>query len=768
MASGLLSPPEPQIDPPTVAASSGDAALLKQLLARLRTRIRRYVVVQGTAHVLISLGLLFWLLLGIDWFFEPPVWVRGLLGVLALAASGTVLFRNLLRPACRPLPDRSMAVLIERRYPQFADSLVTSVEMEQTSAESAELYTHLLERTRAKAASHVDEVDLDRILDYQPLVHHMAMALVLTVSVAAFALAAPETWATWARRSLAFSEELYPRRTRLTVEGFENGRLKVPRGSDVPIRVQADMSMVVPSVVELRYRTPEGGSRREAMSREGEADPEKDAYQNYAYTFTSVPSHRLFDVIGGDAIIRDLVLEVVDSPTLTQMTLLCEFPEYTELLSREIPVTGLMQVPEGTQITILATANKPLQWVRIDHPQSTPAEPGTDSLGEPLAEINFGNEPQQEFRYELGPLMEDQTLLFALQDTDNILSREPVRLTLTATADRVPQLSVRPTGIGRAITPRARLPFQGDIQDDYALTRGWFEYTIDTAEPQELSLATRIAGRAKAPIDEVFEVAALELTPGQRLQIAVKAEDNDTQEPVVHGVGASERFTLDIVTPEQLRALLESQELNLRRRFEQILSEVTDTRDSLVGLDLSGLTADSSTQATTDAEPPDADPESTTAEQRQSVIQLRLQRALQNSRKSASETSGVASGFDDIRLELINNRVDSEELLLRLENGISVPLHRVAEEMFPAWERELAALNEAFLAGQVRNELLVNAVMQGDEVVLEMERILEQMLELETFNELLELLRTVINSQDELNEQTEQQRKQDLRDLLED
>ena len=38
---------------------------------------------------------------------------------------------------------------------------------------------------------------------------------------------------------------------------------------------------------------------------------------------------------------------------------------------------------------------------------------------------------------------------------------------------------------------------------------------------------------------------------------------------------------LDVVTPEQLRALLESRELVLRQRFESIMREMTETRDLL-------------------------------------------------------------------------------------------------------------------------------------------------------------------------------------------
>ena len=47
-------------------------------------------------------------------------------------------------------------------------------------------------------------------------------------------------------------------------------------------------------------------------------------------------------------------------------------------------------------------------------------------------------------------------------------------------------------------------------------------------------------------------------------------------------VGTSERWLLDVVTPEQLRAMLEAREVVLRWRFKAIVEEVTQTRDVLL------------------------------------------------------------------------------------------------------------------------------------------------------------------------------------------
>ena len=95
-------------------------------------------------------------------------------------------------------------------------------------------------------------------------------------------------------------------------------------------------------------------------------DPATDRFQRYAHTFRGVLGDIEFDLIGGDAVVEGLRVEVVDSPTLVEMTLECKYPEYMERPERTLPAASLMQIPQGTLVTVRAAANKRLVGVRID------------------------------------------------------------------------------------------------------------------------------------------------------------------------------------------------------------------------------------------------------------------------------------------------------------------------------------------------------------------------------------------------------------------
>lgn len=765
----------PNTSPRPAAAPIGLPDAVQSLIERLRGRIRSYLLVQGLAVTAVCLGLLFWATLAFDWLFEPPVAVRAIVMFFAAWFVMAVVWNLVIRPLRHPLEDRSLALMLERRYGRFHDGLITVVELSGEPAHRSVFNQAMLAHTSEQARRCAGGVDLDQMFDPAPRRRDVGIAGSVLLSLLILAVLWPSAYGMWGRRMVAFSSVPWPRDTRLVIEGFENGVAKVARGGDLDVVVLADTSGAVPRTVQLRYRVEDGLRRRVNMSREGDALTGGEAYQRFNHPFQDVLSPIRFDVYGGDARLRDLRVEVVESPTLTELEVDCQFPEYLAMSPRTLPVAGAVEVPQGTLVVLRGLANKDLVRIRVD----PPADQAADAVPASIIQLPDEDDPRR-FLLDLGRLDEDRVLLFTLYDTDGIESLEPLRLVLLAMPDKPPALSVRPVGIGSAITPRARIPFAGEIRDDYALDRCWFEYTAGDAEPREQQFAAATRGRPEHGVDETFEASDLGLSPGEQLSLWLKAKDNYA-EGDRENIGSSERFLLDVVTPEALLAMLASRELNLRRRFESLIAEVTETRDSLArfaqesaapageedaekdGEESATPNDDDEADAVDDATDDDED----TATERLGVERLRVDRALQNTRKNASETSGLAESFADIEAELVNNRVDTEELRQRLEIGIIQPLELIADPMFPELERRLEALQAAIGQRDATRTASAAAQRQADEILTTMHGVLEKMLELETFNELLELLREIIDAQDRVNEKTRDLRRQQLRDFLE-
>jgi hypothetical protein len=765
------------------------------------------------------LGLAFWISLAIDYAFEPAQAVRlAILAAVALAAVGVLVHLIFLR-AFVPMSNSNMAMVLERRFSKFDDSLLTAVVLTGRDLDPAKCNPSMLARTCREAAERVGGVELRRVFNPLPLCLSAGSALLLAVAIAVFAVFLPDVLGTWARRSLLLADELWPRNTRLEIDGFKNGLEKVAKGGDLTIFVKADTQFPkIPQKVEIRYQIEGGTSGRKNMDRQRLADPEKDPFQVYSYTFKGISGDIYFHVVGGDDRVpgrdderakqrgdnhpQDLKIEKVENPRIASIVLDCRYPAYMRRKDRTLPASGEIRLPVGTQVTLRARANKELVRVQVD--RRIEIDSSGNELRMPVQTIEAKQLTGQRrfFEYRLGTLRENTRLLFTLSDTDKIRSREPDQLKLAALPDEPPHLEVRLDGIGTAITPEARLPVLGQITDDYGLEKVWAEAALD----QEPLPAQTLAALRKQPTshtltDVGIEVRDLKVAPGQKLLLSIKAADlydlKDLQGLAVlcalcgacdafdlydqydlfdldrqPNVGASERWLLDVVTADQLRAMLEARELVLRQRFERIMQEVAESRDLLAKIEFgapTGKKTDEKAPKSKGAEPEDKELEES---EEVSPLEMRVgraQQALQGSRKNAQETAGVADSFDDIRKQLINNRIDTEELKKRLEDGIAKPLHKIADEMFPELDQRLEKLLEVVSDPQRGPKERDRAYQQADDILVAMRQVLDRMIELEDFNQAVEMLRTIIKLQDAIDDLTKQRQKETIRkDLKED
>jgi hypothetical protein len=141
---------------------------------------------------------------------------------------------------------------------------------------------------------------------------------------------------------------------------------------------------------------------------------------------------------------------------------------------------------------------------------------------------------------------------------------------------------------------------------------------------------------------------------------------------------------------------------------------------------------------------------------------------LQNVVQSADEVEGVAEAFDDLGEQLTNNRIDNPDLKSRLREQIARPLHQIASERMPKLTAQLKLVEENIDDAAQGEAELAKSIALADEILVEMKHVLDRMLELETYNEVVALLRDIITDQNEINRQTIERHREKLRGLFED
>ncbi len=776
------------------------SADLRLLLARLRRRIRVYVWIEGMALALLWLGATFWVGLAIDYLpvlmgaGEMPRGARLVLLAVIVGTLAYLLYRWVFLRAFARLSDPSMAILLERRFRRFRDGLVTTVELSQRPDHAREFSREMLRRTGREASAQARGVRVGEVLRLAPLLTKAALALAVLAPIGLLYAWNAQAVLIWAERLYLLGDRPWPRATQIQVVGVQiehtaasdgavtwselipfdaNREIKVAKGTSTLLRVQADATKVIPEYCTVYYQTEEGDRGSVNMQKLGRI---RDGYQTYTFDgkpLRGILSSMAFDVRGYDHRVRDYRLTVVPSPAIVQTRLECVFPPYmvderlSSWLPRTVDLASGTQLPNGTRITLHARTNKDLTRVEIRDPQAPQAA---------VQEIAGRGGDPREIEYVIEKLTGDLALEFTLHDTDGVTSDPPIRVLIAGIEDQPPVVAATLRGIGTAITPDAVLPAQGKITDDYEVDTAWFDVVINDHEPVRFPFDLAETGQVSAALDLRARRAAdplLVLQPKDKLAVTLMASDK-CDLSAAPNVGSGDRYQLDVVTPDQLLAMLERRELGLRRRLEQIIDELGEMRDSVSRV----KRAAAGTRATdlednldaADAPPGaqvPADQAPERAEQReQSLRALRTQRAMVQSQKSAQEVLGVAASFDDIREELINNRVDSEDRKVRLQEQIADPLRRIGQTLFPQLEADLKDLEQK-LADPVASDQAVDAaVQQADQILLELDRVLQKMLELETFNELMNIVRSLIEDQQQLIDKTKKAQTDEALELL--
>ena len=543
---------------------------------------------------------------------------------------------------------------------------------------------------------------------------------------------------------------------------------KVARGADVDLRVRADANREVPEIVDLRTKPARGGPwRTERMGIRGGVT---DGAQAFGHLLKGVGEDLDVEIRGGDARLRGLRLMVVDAPALSSLEAVATLPEYLGGGTRFLPPSRVLQVPSGSNVTLRFQATKALRAatvVAIDDGAETPLSETIDAPVGPAASAADG----KTIAVELAAVDGERTLVARFTDTDGLDNREPISVVVSAVPDEAPQVAVRMRGISTAVTPQARIPLVGVLSDDHALAEASARVVVKDGATASLPVARLKAGVPVVELTddapEVVELEPLALAPGAALSVQLVARDGCTLGGGPNE-GTSDAWSLDVVTPEALMAMLEAREILLRRRFESVVSDLALARERLAaGLEGSAVVGNGAGEGggvgeeVGDGIAPDVvgdEGESHLGDPVAEGWPLESGRLAESASRAAGETGEIARDFLAIRGELDNNRMLTAELEGRLVGQIASPLAAIAADDLPG------------LATAVRSAAATDRgaiIARADVVLARMRTVLDKMMELESYNEVIELLRGVIRTQEEIRSETLRRQRQRAKEALE-
>jgi hypothetical protein len=470
--------------------------------------------------------------------------------------------------------------------------------------------------------------------------------------------------------------------------------------------------------LSIQYETTAGTSRSGNFTRyEG---------SRFRYELPPVEEPLEFTVTGGDDWLGPVRVEPIDRPAIENLKIVAIHTAHgrkEELTLADID--GQLRFLPDTQLMLSVTGDIPLEGAEIVA-KSGPAPVLT----------------QQDDRTYVARWQMAETLAWeiTLVGRDGRLSSKPYSLSIGLLEDREPRVSIRSSGVGRRITPQARVPLTLRVLDDFGVMAAAVELVqsilnIEQPEttthrvdlempPDNPSGATLTEWDAKTTL----AVTQFDLKPGMMLRIRGTAMDNCARGSQT---GASRWLTFQIVTPEELFYEILMRQREQRAKFRAALEH---SESQLEALDTLAVTQ-------------------------------KMAGVLRTHQVVARQVWQIAARLDATLEETTLNDLGSPQARELLQTAIITPMRTLYEETM---SRQRTVLSNVTVNGRIDEGRLAEARGLQSETVEEMREILQQMAQWESFVDVLNQVRQIMNLQQDVLDSTEKLREQKTQDLFDD
>ncbi len=706
-------------------------------LSQLRSQMTRWFLVDGLSRVL-------WLIIGlcvldlpIDWYFHMDKPQRVVMLALIGAAVAWLVWWRLVRPLSVEVSDDALCLQVEKGNKQLSEGLISALQFARMPDVAARGMSPMLVRqTVLYGTQAARNVNFGSVLDakqFQVNVGLVVIALACVVGAGVGMAVKGSFLNTWFNRNVLLGDKLWPQKTYLDVKRVKDGKVKFPRGEDWTqvVEVTPD-SEVVPENVYIDFRHSRGPSVQSMKKT-------PDRPREFETVFSNVIEEFEFRARGGDAVSPWIQVELVETPAVDVLHLLVTPPKYTGEQVVELPAgKGPYFVLKGSSLKLSGKANKPLSEASLviegkKHPLELAQ--GTDFSGQLAAK----------------DLLAGQYVI-DLHDTENLTSRRPTAFGLRIRADREPRVRTKLIGVSGMVVPRARIPLNARISDDYGVTSVevkylWRDDVAQTTNEGKLPLpaAKELLKKAEFAFDDVLDLEPLRIPTGTSLNFHVAALDNDD----VSGpnLGKSSDFLLRVVTEEELRTDLLRREKEQRQEFERLLKNEEDLLTDGKALQAGVTSAASLSQGQKDL--------LMQFQRRQKVI--------------GTNVAAIAERLSGIVIEVLNNRIEDPagKLEKRLREDIIRPMQEIADLGVPSAVAELDKARRLSAEAAPRGEALQAAVTRQQEIVDQMQEVLRHLVKSEGYQEAVNLLYEIQKSQQDVFDKTVKEKQDRIKGIIE-
>lgn len=538
---------------------------LRQRLFTLARKDRYINGFTGVARLMISLLIFAGVFFLVDWLLMLSSIPRVLLLASGVAAIAWIAKKYLYDPLRIPMDEDSIALRLERRFPDLKDRLISVIQLTRPGgSRNGSFSDALIRRLEKDTAQVTSQMDFSAIIDW-PFIRRVTLAAAAMVVIAVMSAAQFPGHAAAFLSRVFLGDSRYPTETRAEIH--ENVKSRVVRGDDWSLRLEVNGK--IPDEVVLYTKA----EREDATWEEISVKPELG--RTFAVTLPKVQDSFLYRVHANDFWTDMRSVEVLipvairDEPTISVVP-----PSYTSFPPvRDASLAGI-EILQGSQVEVRVPTTK-----KVVSGQLIPTE------GEPVA-----MKPIQED--ETGPgalarfmVRKPTSFTVRLKDVDGLNNEEPYTVyRLRVRPDRTPKVVILKPKKTCTVVPYGNWMIHYTLSDDIGVKKAWIAWRVgEDAGGEEAASDPTKAGRrevqmAVGPGKTTFEFVPLRVSPGDTVYAWVEAADALSLQEGGHPtrLGRSQEIEFRVITQQ---AKEEEMEKRLLQIEEQIVRLHDDQKD---------------------------------------------------------------------------------------------------------------------------------------------------------------------------------------------
>ncbi len=683
-------------------------------LATLRRRLRMSLLIEGIARTLASAVGLALVTALLDHRMELSRPTRLVVLLVSLGVIGYLLHRFVIKPMRSPMSPLDLSAALDRCRTNGARSAVlpdVAAVMElpgmlgRASSDSADMIRLAVKQSYET----LSQVDFQAHADRRHQQRWSAALVGVVLLPILLSLVMPDTASIWARRWLLGSNQPWPRSTSILLHAVEDGVLIVPRGEAVVLRAGVTDTGRTTESVWMSLRHADGRKESVTFTRFADGD--------FRYDLPPLQNDATVRLFGGDGRTGMIDIQPHDRPRVTSMTLSHRAPHDTE--ATEEPFTGRhdLSLFNRAHAELSLQTNVPVTDVRVDTQKGAPLS----FLAQPDGSVSTSWVHEQALQAKL-----------RLSSAESGLLSHPIPLSIGLKQDRPPRASLRFSGVRQRVTSRVRIPLTLEARDDLGVRALAVHVTARApgSGPSESDGELIDLFGPESPTSEklvqsehTLEVTGLDLSPGALLTLEGEAHDDHFAGPQS---AYSRKVVFSIVTDEELFREILLRQQGLRAAFRKAKEQAQALHDMLAGKE--------------EADDPDA------MSRRFRVLRREVWQTHRDLQASATE----------MRL----NQLGGPEAYELIDRYVLTPMQRLHDQDMDRQREALASLSlddaDAVSSAADRQALIVE----------QMEEILSQMRQWDSFIDVINQLDEIIKLQKGAHEDTDSMRKEQLESIF--